>query len=110
MEIETATQAFSALAQNARLLTLKLLVRAGPKGAAAGEIAESIGLPAPTMSFHLKELERSGLINSRKEGRRVIYAADYGGIRELIDYLLADCCAGDRRLCGPYVVIKEAAS
>ena len=108
MEIETATQAFSALAQPARLSTLKLLVKAGPKGAAAGEIAGAIGLPAPTMSFHLKELERSGLINSRKDGRRVIYAADYGGIRELVDYLLADCCGGDRRLCGPYVFIKES--
>ncbi len=110
METATATQAFSALAQNARLQTVKLLVKAGPKGAAAGEIAEALGLPAPTMSFHLKELERSGLINSRKDGRRVIYAADYGGIRELIDYLLADCCGGDRRLCGPYVVIKETAA
>ncbi len=109
METDAAITAFAALAQHARLSTLKLLVAAGPKGAAAGEIAEALGLPAPTMSFHLKELERSGLVNARKDGRRVIYAADYGGVRELIDYLLADCCGGDRRLCGPYVVIKESA-
>ncbi len=109
MEIEAATQAFSALAQTARLATLKILVKAGPGGAAAGAIAEALNIPAPTMSFHLKELERAGLIHARKDGRRVIYAADYGGMRELIDFLLADCCGGDRRLCGPYVVLKESA-
>ncbi|MEZ5893798.1 MAG: metalloregulator ArsR/SmtB family transcription factor [Parvularculaceae bacterium] len=108
--METSICAFAALAQESRLATLKLLVRAGPGGAAAGDIASALSLPAPTMSFHLKELERAGLVQSRKDGRRVIYAADYGGIRELVDFLLSDCCAGDRRLCGPYVVIKEQAS
>lgn len=103
-----ATEAFSALSQESRLITLKQLVAAGPAGMAAGKIASALGIPAPTMSFHLKELERAGLILSRKEGRSVIYAADYGGIRDVIDYLLADCCQGDRRLCGPYV-IKESA-
>jgi len=108
MEIKYATQAFSALSQESRLLTLKSLVAAGPKGIGAGRIAVTLNIPAPTMSFHLKELERSGLILSRKEGRRVIYAADYGGVRELIDFLLADCCQGDRRLCGPYIIEREA--
>ncbi|MEO1135441.1 MAG: metalloregulator ArsR/SmtB family transcription factor [Pseudomonadota bacterium] len=109
MEIPKASEAFSALAQEARLATLKMLVRAGPAGVGAGDIAKELQVPPPTMSFHLKELERSGLVHARKEGRRVIYAADYGGIRELVDFLLADCCGGDRRLCGPYVVIKESA-
>lgn len=109
MEIINATEAFSALSQASRLAVLKLLVKAGPTGEAAGKIAEALGVPAPTMSFHLKELERAGLILSRKVGRSVIYAADYGGIRDLVDFLLADCCQGDRRLCGPYI-IKEMAS
>lgn len=108
MEINDACGAFSALSQPARLETLKRLVRAGPSGEAAGAIAAALGAPAPTMSFHLKELERAGLIRSRKSGRSVIYSADYGGIRTLVDFLMADCCQGDRRLCGPYVV-KESA-
>jgi len=109
MEIENAVEAFSALAQESRLSVLKKLVRAGPQGMAAGAIAVAVGAPAPTMSFHLRELERAGLIQSRKDGRRVIYAADYGGVRDLIDFLLADCCGGDRRLCGPYVIKETAA-
>ena len=109
METKTAIDAFSALSQESRLAVVKLLVKAGPNGEAAGRIADALGVPAPTMSFHLKELERAGLILSRKAGRSVIYAADYGGIRDLVDFLLADCCQGDKRLCGPYV-IKEMAS
>ncbi len=108
METSNAVQAFSALSQPARLNTLKALIQAGPAGMAAGALAASMETPAPTMSFHLKALERAGLILSRKEGRSVIYAADYGGVRALIDFLLADCCGGDKRLCGPYV-IKESA-
>ena len=82
---------------------LRLLVKAGPDGIAAGALAETLDIAAPTMSFHLKELQSAGLIASRKEGRRVIYAADYGGLRALIEFLMADCCQGDPRLCGPYI-------
>ena len=109
METNEASTRFSALAQPARLEIIRLLVKAGPSGKPAGKIADALGAPAPTMSFHLKELVRAGLILSRKEGRSVIYAADYGGMRDLVDFLLADCCQGDKRLCGPYV-IKEIAS
>jgi len=106
METKDALTAFSALSQENRLDALKTLVRAGPRGLAAGAIADALSIAAPTMSFHLKELAGAGLIASRKEGRHVFYAADYGGIRRLVDFLLADCCQGDPRLCGPYV-IKE---
>ena len=108
MELSNAIDAFSAMAQESRLTALKVLVQAGPAGKSAGALATDLAIPAPTMSFHLKELERAGLILSRKEGRSVIYAADYGGLRRIINYLLADCCQGDKRLCGPYVIKEEA--
>ena len=106
METKDALSAFSALSQEIRLDTLRLLVKSGPRGIAAGAIGDRLTIPAPTMSFHLKELANAGLVTSRKEGRQVFYAADYGGIRRLVDFLMADCCQGDPRLCGPYI-IKE---
>ncbi len=107
MEMTSALAAFSALSQEVRLDVLKRLVRAGPGGVPAGALAEAAGVAAPTMSFHLKELLGAGLIRSRKDGRNVLYAADYGGIRSLVSFLLADCCQGDPRLCGPYVVTEN---
>src|SRR3990167_5767650 len=106
METRDALPAFAALSQENRLEALRLLVKSGPRGIAAGALGDNLGIAAPTMSFHLKELANAGLITSRKEGRHVFYAADYGGIRRLGDFLMADCCQGDPRLCGPYV-IKE---
>lgn len=106
METKTALSVFAALSQESRLDALRTLVKAGPRGVASGALGEKLSLPAPTMSFHLKELANAGLVTSRKEGRRVFYAADYGGLRRLVDFLMADCCQGDPRLCGPYI-IKE---
>lgn len=108
MELMDASARFSALSQVSRLEVLRRLIRKGPSGEAAGAIGKALNVPGPTLSFHLKEMERAGLILSRREGRYVYYAADYGGLRDLIDFLLADCCAGDRRLCGPYVVEEQA--
>lgn len=108
MESIQAITAFAALSQEVRLAVLRHLVKAGPTGLAAGAIAAAVNVPGPTMSFHLKELAGADLVRSRKEGRSVIYAANYGGIRALVDFLLADCCQGDPRLCGPYIV-KETA-
>lgn len=111
MELSDAAQSFGALAQETRLGILKTLVRAGPQGLAASDIAVKLLVPAPTLSFHLKDLAAAGLITPRRSGRYVYYAADYGGVRMLIDFLMSDCCQGDPRLCGPYVVCapeKEA--
>jgi DNA-binding transcriptional ArsR family regulator len=106
MDLADALSKFAALAQENRLQSLRMLVQAGPRGMPAGGLSEALALPAPTMSFHLKELARAGLIRATRQGRHIYYAADYGGIRRLIDFLLADCCQGDPRLCGPYI-IKE---
>ena len=109
METKEAVAAFSALSQETRLEALQMLVRQGPAGLSAGEIAEALGVAAPTLSFHLKELSTAGLVVARKQGRSVIYAANYGGVRELVDFLMADCCQGDPRLCGPYVIKEKTA-
>jgi DNA-binding transcriptional ArsR family regulator len=108
MELNEMIAAFSALSQETRLETLRTLIRKGPGGVSAGALASAIGAPAPTMSFHLKELLAAGLVVQRREGRRLVYAPNYGGLRSLIDFLLTDCCQGDPRLCGPYVVREKA--
>lgn len=108
MEMIAAANAFSALAQETRLDVLRLLVRKGPSGLAAGDLAAAVGAPAPTLSFHLKELANADLVLSRKEGRSVIYSANYAGMRNLVEFLMADCCQGDPRLCGPYIMAAKA--
>ena len=107
MEAKDALPAFAALSQENRLDALRMLVKSGPGGISAGDLSDALGLAPPTMSFHLKELANAGLVTSRKEGRHVFYAADYGGIRKLVGFLMADCCQGDPRLCGPYIVKDE---
>jgi ArsR family transcriptional regulator, arsenate/arsenite/antimonite-responsive transcriptional repressor len=99
MESEIALAKLSALAQDTRLAIFRRLVRAGPAGESAGAIAEALRTPAPTLSFHLKELERAGLIAQRRESRSLIYAARYDGMRELLAYLMEDCCAGHPEIC-----------
>lgn len=106
MEIKTALAAFSALSQETRLEIFQHLVRFGPEGRQAGEIGQDMAVAPSTLSFHLKELEQAGLVTSDRQGRHIVYRADYAGIRDLIDFIMADCCQGDPRLCGPYI-IKE---
>lgn len=107
MDLTSALGAFSALAQETRLGVLRSLVRKGPQGAAAGALAAEFATSPPVMSFHLKVLAEAGLVTARRRGRSVHYAADYGGLRGLVDYLMSECCQGDPRLCGPYVLNKE---
>lgn len=99
MEVKTAVVALAALAQESRLRAFRLLVRAGERGLAAGEIADELAIPPATLTFHLKELSHAGLIESRRDGRRIVYSLSTEGVRELMEYLLRDCCDGQPELC-----------
>jgi DNA-binding transcriptional ArsR family regulator len=96
-----ALSAFAALSQDTRLSIVRLLVKAGPEGIAAGDVADEIGVSASNLSFHLKELMHAGLIGARREARSMIYTADYNVLRDLIGFLMKDCCGGRPEICGP---------
>lgn len=98
MEKTQALAALSALANDRRLDLMRLLMRAGEAGLAAGEIARRLGLSASRLSFHLAQLDQAGLVRSRRVARNVIYAADVAAIGGIIHYLLNDCCRGDARV------------
>lgn len=97
--------ALGALAQESRLQVFRLLVGRGPAGLAAGEISERIGVPPTTLSFHLSQLSHAGLVTSRREGRSILYAADYGGMRGLMGFLTENCCQEGG--CGPITTPKR---
>jgi DNA-binding transcriptional ArsR family regulator len=101
MDESQALAAFAALSQDTRLRILRLLVRAGSAGLSAGEIADAVGTSPSNLSFHLKELERAGLVAARREARSIIYTAAYGALQGLIRFLMEDCCGGRREICGP---------
>jgi DNA-binding transcriptional ArsR family regulator len=90
----TAVDALAALAQETRLAVFRLLVQAGPTGLAAAEIGAQIGIPANTLSFHLKTLAQAGLLAARQEGRFIYYAASYPAMDDLIAFLTENCCEG----------------
>jgi DNA-binding transcriptional ArsR family regulator len=97
MKIKKAVDALSALAQESRLSVFRLLVKQGPSGLAAGTISAKLGIPAPTLSFHLSQLSRQGLVDSRRKSRSIIYAANYQKIEGLIKFLMENCCQGSRK-------------
>lgn len=109
METKQALEAFQALSQDTRLGALRLLVQAGPNGLAAGAIAERLAVQPSTLSTHLGILERAGLVASRRESRSIIYAAQYEGLRQLIAFMMEDCCQGRAEICGGLVPKQQAA-
>lgn len=101
METTDALTALSALAHEGRLSAFRLLVEAGDDGLASGQLAERLSMPANSLSTNLGILSAAGLVRSRREGRSVIYAADYGGMAGLIGFLMRNCCQGRAEVCGP---------
>ena len=109
MEITDASQVFAALSQETRLGVLRLLIEAGPNGLPAGEIAERLGLPGSTTSFHLSALERAGLTQSTRQSRQIVHAVRIVALRELIAFLSETCCGGRPELCGDIARLMPAA-
>jgi DNA-binding transcriptional ArsR family regulator len=99
VKIDAAVRSLAALAQDSRLQVFRLLVQAGPEGLPAGDIAERLGIPASTLSFHMKTLNHAGLVESRHESRFVYYSANFGAMNDLLGYLSDNCCGG--RSCAP---------
>lgn len=93
MKAEDAVLALGALAQESRLAIYRILVKRGPDGYSPTDLVEKVGIPAPTLSFHLKELQRAGLIGSRREGRFLYYSANFERMRGLIGFLTEKCCS-----------------
>ncbi|MDK4715869.1 metalloregulator ArsR/SmtB family transcription factor [Rhizobium sp. CNPSo 4039] len=101
MDQRQALIAFGALSQETRLHIVRMLVVAGPDGMAAGAIAEKAVVSPSNVSFHLKELERSGLIAQQRESRSIIYTANFEALGSLVRFLMEDCCAGHPEICAP---------
>ncbi len=105
MESKHAVEVLGALAQDSRLQVYRLLVQAGPEGLAASEIAERLGVPANTLSFHLKTLSHAELVVARQEGRFIYYSTNYERMNALLGFLTENCCGG--RSCTPVPVPRK---
>lgn len=101
MEAASAITALAALAQEHRLALFRLLVQAGGGGMAAGAIAEALGVPNSSLSFHLAQLNRAGLVRQERQGRSLVYTADFAAMNALVAYLTENCCGG--AACGPEI-------
>src|SRR5580700_4482106 len=102
MEQSYAVAALAALAQDNRLAVYRLLVQAGPEGLPAGGVASALGLAPNTLTFHFDRLRQAGLVTVRREGRSMIYTAQYDAMNALIAFLTENCCRGAAdACCGP---------
>ena len=99
MDEAQALGAFGALSQATRLQMVRALVVAGPDGMSAGSVGEAVGVSSSGASFHLANLERAGLVTSRRASRSIIYAANYDSLSGLVEFLMRDCCQGHPDVC-----------
>jgi len=99
MKRQTAVHAFASLAHDVRLGIFQYLVEAGPEGLAAGQIADKLKISPSNLTFHIAHLERAGLVHSRREGRSILYSADFAAMEALVDYLTDKCCGGHPEVC-----------
>lgn len=95
MDIKDAVPLFDALSQETRLRAFRLLVKAGLSGLPAGELSKKLGTPHNTLSFHLNHLSYAGIVQSRREGRSIIYSANFDAMHGLINFLIKDCCSDE---------------
>lgn len=93
MNTKKAVEILAALAHESRLEVFRLLVRRGPDGYAPGELAEKLCMPGPTLSFHLKELARAGLLQARKESRYIYYSPNFTHVNDLVGFMTEHCCS-----------------
>ncbi|UXT52469.1 helix-turn-helix transcriptional regulator [Agrobacterium tumefaciens] len=105
MKERQALASFGALSQETRLQIVRMLVVAGPDGMSAGLIAERLEVSPSNVSFHLKELDRAGLIDQQRESRSIIYTANYDALSGLVRFLMEDCCAGHPDICVPVATV-----
>ena len=105
MDERQALASFAALSQETRLQVIRMLVVAGPDGMAAGAIAERLEVSPSNVSFHLKELDRAGLISQQRESRSIIYSANFEALGGLVRFLMEACCAGHPEICAPAVAV-----
>lgn len=101
MNEHQALGAFGALSQETRLQIIRLLVVAGHDGLAAGALASKVDVSPSNISFHLKELERVGLVTTERESRSIIYRANFEALSGLARFLMEDCCSGHPEICAP---------
>jgi len=101
MESDNAIRRLSALAQDSRLAVFRLLMKAGPEGRAAGDIARDLGIPANTLSAQLLVLANAQMVRARRDGRSIIYSINFESMRDLLLYLTEDCCGGRAEICAP---------
>jgi ArsR family transcriptional regulator, arsenate/arsenite/antimonite-responsive transcriptional repressor len=101
MKPTDAIESLAALAQESRLAIFRLLVKRGPEGYTPSQLGEKLKVSSPTLSFHLKELQRAGLIDVRREGRFLYYRPNFTHMNQLIGFLTENCCVLADQACGP---------